>query len=96
VVLAAPREPERSAGPSVQEVTGMQIVTWLVAAMFAWTPAKEADRARYTEIANDIAAVVYDPQEQPLAPAATEGRRGVSCNSTSDRAKRSKDGPART
>jgi hypothetical protein len=44
----------------------MQIVTWLVAAMFAWTPAKEADRARYTEIANDIAAVVYDPQEQPL------------------------------
>src|SRR5271170_6856954 len=46
----------------------MQIITWLVAAMFAWTPAKEADRARYTEIASDLAAVVYDPEEKPLYP----------------------------
>jgi hypothetical protein len=44
----------------------MQIITWLVAAMFAWTPAKEVDRARYTEIANDIASVAYDPAEAPL------------------------------
>lgn len=44
----------------------MQIITWLVAAMFAWTPAKEVDRARYTEIASDIVSVVYDPEEQPL------------------------------
>jgi hypothetical protein len=44
----------------------MQIVTWLVAAMFAWTPAREADRARYTEIASDLASVVYDPAEEPL------------------------------
>ena len=44
----------------------MQIITWLVAAMFAWTPAKEADRARYTEIASDLVAVAYDPEEQPL------------------------------
>ena len=44
----------------------MQIITWLVAAMFAWAPAKEADRGRYTEIASDLAAVVYDPAEQPL------------------------------
>ena len=44
----------------------MQIISWLVAAMFAWTPAKEVDRARYTEIASDLAAVVYDPAEQPL------------------------------
>ena len=46
----------------------MQIITWLVAAMFAWTPAKETDRARYTEIASDLAAVVYDPEEKPLFP----------------------------
>ena len=46
----------------------MQIITWLVAAMFAWTPAKESDRARYTEIASDLAAVVYDPEEKPLYP----------------------------
>jgi hypothetical protein len=44
----------------------MQIITWLVAAMFAWTPAKESDRARYTEIASDIAAVAFDPAEEPL------------------------------
>jgi hypothetical protein len=44
----------------------MQIITWLVAAMFAWTPAREPDRARYTEIARDLAAVVYDPAEAPL------------------------------
>jgi hypothetical protein len=44
----------------------MQIINWLVAAMFAWTPAHEVDRARYTEIASDLAAVVYDPDEQPL------------------------------
>jgi hypothetical protein len=44
----------------------MQIINWLVAAMFAWTPAKEPDRARYTEIASDLAAVVYDPAEAPL------------------------------
>jgi hypothetical protein len=44
----------------------MQIITWLVAAMFAWTPAKEIDRARYTEIASDIASVAYDPAEPPL------------------------------
>jgi hypothetical protein len=51
----------------------MQIITWLVAAMFAWTPAREADRARYTEIASDLAAVVYDPAEQPLFPG-SDGR----------------------
>jgi hypothetical protein len=51
----------------------MQIITWVVAAMFAWTPAKEADRARYTEIASDLAAVVYDPAEEPLFPGA-DGR----------------------
>ncbi|MGO9710150.1 MAG: hypothetical protein ACLQBL_14880 [Polyangiaceae bacterium] len=51
----------------------MQIITWLVAAMFAWTPAKEPDRARYTEIASDLAAVVYDPAEQPLF-AGSDGR----------------------
>jgi hypothetical protein len=44
----------------------MQIIPWLVAAMFAWAPGREADRARYTEIASDLAAVVYDPEEQPL------------------------------
>jgi len=44
----------------------MQIITWVVAAMFAWTPAREVDRARYTEIASDIASVVYDPAEEPL------------------------------
>ena len=44
----------------------MQIINWLVAAMFAWTPAHEVDRARFTEIASDIAAVVYDPEEEPL------------------------------
>jgi hypothetical protein len=44
----------------------MQIITWLVAAMFAWAPARESERARYTEIASDLAAVVYDPAEQPL------------------------------
>ena len=44
----------------------MQIITWLVAAMFAWAPAREADRARYTENASDLTAVVYVPAEQPL------------------------------
>ncbi len=44
----------------------MQIITWLVAAMFAWTPAKEEARPRYTEIASDLIAVVYDPEEKPL------------------------------
>ncbi len=44
----------------------MHIINWLVAAMFAWTPAHEVDRARFTEIASDLAAVVYDPEEQPL------------------------------
>jgi hypothetical protein len=34
--------------------------------MFAWTPARETDRARYTEIASDLASVVYDPAEEPL------------------------------
>ena len=51
----------------------MQIISWLVAAMFAWTPAHEVDRARYTEIASDLTAVVYDPAEQPLFPGA-DGR----------------------
>jgi hypothetical protein len=46
----------------------MQIIHWLVAAMFAWTPAREVDRARYTEIASDLATVVYDPSEAPLFP----------------------------
>jgi hypothetical protein len=46
----------------------MLIINWLVAAMFAWTPAHEADRARFTEIASDLVAVVYDPAEQPLFP----------------------------
>ena len=44
----------------------MQIITWLVAAMFAWAPARESERARYTEIATDLTAVVYDPAEKPL------------------------------
>jgi hypothetical protein len=51
----------------------MQIIHWLVAAMFAWTPAREVDRARYTEIASDLATVVYDPEEAPLFPGA-DGR----------------------
>jgi hypothetical protein len=46
----------------------MQIVAWLVAAMFTWAPAREADTARYTEIASDLAEVVYDPAEPPLFP----------------------------
>jgi hypothetical protein len=44
----------------------MQIITWLVAAMFAWAPARESERARYTEIATDLAAVTFDEAEAPL------------------------------
>jgi hypothetical protein len=47
----------------------MQVIAWLVAAMFAWAPplgSRETERARYTEIATDLVAVVYDPTEQPL------------------------------
>jgi hypothetical protein len=44
----------------------MQIISWLVAAMLSWTPAHEAERTRYTEIASDLAAVVFDPAEEPL------------------------------
>lgn len=44
----------------------MQIITWLVAAMFAWAPARESERARYTEIASDLAAVTFDEEEAPL------------------------------
>jgi hypothetical protein len=44
----------------------MQIITWLVAAMFAWAPARESERARYTEIASDLVTVVYDPEEPAL------------------------------
>jgi hypothetical protein len=44
----------------------MQIIAWLVTAMMAWAPARESERARYTQIASDLAAVVYDNAEQPL------------------------------
>jgi hypothetical protein len=44
----------------------MQIITWLVAAMFAFAPARESERDRYTEIANDLVAVTYDEDEAPL------------------------------
>lgn len=44
----------------------MQIITWLVAAMFAFAPARESERARYTEIASDLAAVTFDESEAPL------------------------------
>jgi hypothetical protein len=44
----------------------MHIITWLVAAMFAWAPARESERARYTEIASDLAAVTFDEEETPL------------------------------
>lgn len=44
----------------------MQIITWLVAAMFAWAPARDTERARYTEIASDLAAVTFDESEVPL------------------------------
>src|ERR1700722_8559120 len=46
----------------------MQIITWLVVAMFASAPAKESGPARFTGIASDLAAVVYDPDEKPLYP----------------------------
>ena len=44
----------------------MQIITWLVAAMFAFAPARESERPRYTEIASDLAAVAFDEAEAPL------------------------------
>ena len=44
----------------------MQIIPWLVAAMFAWAPARQSERARYTEIASDLVTVVYDSDESPL------------------------------
>jgi hypothetical protein len=44
----------------------MQIITWLVAAMFAWAPARDTERPRYTEIASDLAAVTFDESEVPL------------------------------
>lgn len=53
----------------------MKLVTYLVAAMLFWSPAKEhapappaETEARYTAIATDIATVVLDENEQTLFP----------------------------
>lgn len=40
-------------------------VTYLVAAMSAWIPPRGADVERYTDIASDVVAVAFDPDEEP-------------------------------
>jgi len=44
----------------------MQSLSWLVAAMMTWAPAKETELSRYGEIANDLITVGFDENESPL------------------------------